>query len=360
MAKPAAAPSPVAASKFTPPGVGLAAAKQAPQLGGGEVKVIKWNPSGRFVEPPEVKAAEENAATAARLKAEGEKSDDPAPEGAKEDAETLPDTKPKAGEREAKGEEKPEPEKPTKTEERRKSIDALDSERRRLALEQTLKGEQEARTKATEEIAKFKGTLEKGTLAERLKLLGVDKATLLEKLLLDGDELKDVPAKAEPAENALIASLTEKVTKLEAKLEAREQGEGQAQISHAVATIGEMIKDDDLPLIHAGLPVVGSDGKATEPRAMVMDVAHQLWLNSGKNGSSRDYVKDAAARVEAHQRAKYPTLVKEQPAKTEEDPPPASRANGKRTGSRPNSEPRGLPTDRMQRDLQIKRDMGWD
>jgi hypothetical protein len=100
------------------------------------------------------------------------------------------------------------------------------------------------------------------------------------------------------------------------------------------------------------------------PYRLVLIIAHQMWLDSGKNGTSLDYVKKAATNVEAHLRERNPKLAARLDAQktTPADPPPVTTGSpslGKRTGKgAPSSEPK-LPKDRDARDIEIKRQFGW-
>lgn len=262
------------------------------------------------------------------------------------------------------------PQKPSAAERRSETLARLENERKTRELEETVK-QLQAKLAGVEPVAK---QIKEGTLVQRVKALGLskaDQAELLEKLLTkDPELLSDAPDKPAAAveEPAYVKALRDTVEDLKKRLDGRDGSEQQAQVARATATISDMLKDDDLPLTQSGVTVTMSDGKTTDGHGLVLQVAHQMWLDSGKNGSPHDYVKRAGTRVEAHLTKQFPALAArlggQQAARTEETAPaPARTGNpslGRRGGKGAAGAPAQLPKDRAERDLQIKREMGWD
>jgi hypothetical protein len=243
----------------------------------------------------------------------------------------------------------------------------LEAERKARELETTVK-ELQKRLEGVEPVAK---SIKEGTLVQRVKALGLSKAEsaeLLEKLLvkdpeLEGEDKPAAPAKKSPEVEALEATVAE----LKRRLDDRDGDEGNARIQRAEANIANDLKDaPDLPMILSEVPAtITEDGKqvVVTPYRLVLLTAHQMWMDSGKNGSSLDYVKKAATNVEAHLRERNPKLAARLDAQktTQADPPPVttSPSLGKRTGKgAPSAEPK-LPRDRDARDAEIKRQFGW-
>jgi len=246
----------------------------------------------------------------------------------------------------------------------------LEAERKTRALEATVKDLQK-KLEASEPVAK---SIREGTLAQRVKALGLskaDQAELLEKLLVKDPELDgapDAPATA-PRDTPELAALKETVKELQRRLDSRDGNEEAAQIARAEAAVADGLKDVDLPLTHSEVPVtIDRDGKpaVVTPYHLVLLTANQMWLDSGKNGHPKDYVKRAGANVEAHLREKNPKLAARLDAQKTVDgaaaPVPVSSGGpslGKRTGKGAPTNPPKLPRDRDARDQVIKKDMGW-
>lgn len=268
---------------------------------------------------------------------------------------------------------KPEDETPAPAARRSTALANLESERKARELEATVKDLQK-KLEAAEPVAK---SIREGTLAQKIKALGLSKvetAELLEKLLVKDPELEgsDAPAPA-PKKSPEVLALEAKLEALEARLNGRDGNEQADSVRRAEASVAEEIKDVDLPLTHSEIPVTikDDDGKVrvVTPYNLVLTTAYQMWLDSGKNGHPKDFVKKAGANVEAHLREKYPKaaarLAGQKPTETEtEEERPAPRASGpslgKRTGGAPSSGPKKLSRDRDVRDQEIKREMGWD
>lgn len=317
---------------------------KAIQLGGGEAKVVKWGNGGRVgsEEPDDLPpsamlddktggvegAAVDGPAAVAAAGAEGED------EAAKVAAAAV---------------------KPTPADRRSSALANLEAERKSRELEQTLKTVQ-GRAARADDLEK---TLREGSLGDRLKLLGIPHEDLLEKLLVKDKSLGESPAKETPEASAL-KKLEEKIATLEKQLEGRGSDEGQAQIQRAVASIAEQLKTAELPLTNS----------MAEGHHLVLQVAHQMWLDSGKNGHPKDYVVRAGTNVEGHLREKNPGLAKMADATkkaggaapaagaggAEED---GARSLGKRSGKGAPGGASKLSRDRDVRDQEIKREMGW-
>lgn len=265
-----------------------------------------------------------------------------------------------------------EPQKPAPAARRSAALANLEAERRARELETTVKDLQK-KLEAVEPVAK---SIREGTLAQKVKALGLSKtetAELLEKLLVKDPELEggeDAPAAA-PKKSAEVLALEKKLEELEAKVNGREGNEQAANIARAEANVAEDLKDADLPLTQSEVPVtITEDGKqrVVSPYHLVLLTSHQMWLDSGKNGHPRDFVKKAGNNVEAHLREKNPKLAARLAAQaarteTEDEPAPAPRGGspslGKRAGGGAPTNPPKLPKDRDARDIEIKRQFGW-
>jgi hypothetical protein len=251
--------------------------------------------------------------------------------------------------------------KPSGAERRGSVIANLEAERERRVLEQTLKAAQPRVARADE----LENVLKNGSLEDRLKLLGVDHEELLEKLLTKDKALGASPQKPAAAgeEPAYVKALRETVEDLKKRLDGRDGNDEQAQIARATAGVAEQLKDKpDLDLTNS-MP----DG-----HGLVLRVGYQMWLDSGKNGHPRDYTERASKNVEAHLREKHPSLAAlADKAKGAGGAAAAGGGGGGEEGGGPSLGRRGsrgaggkLPDlsklTREEKDLAIKKEMGWD
>jgi len=263
------------------------------------------------------------------------------------------------------------PDEPPPTAKRSAALANLEAERKARELEAAVKKLQDDNAELAKQLTATKAMRE-GTVVARMKALGLSKAEqeeLLEKLLTKDPELAaDAPDKPAAAakKSPEVLALEEKLDALQKRLDERDGNDGEAQLRRAVTTIAEDLKDEDLPLTHSEVPVTIGD-KVVTPYHLALQVANQMWLDSGKNGHPRDYIKKAGANVEAHLREKNPKLAARldaQAAAGGAAPAPAAAGGGspslgKRTGKGAPSAPPKLSRDRDQRDQEIKREMGW-
>lgn len=365
---PAAPPPAQAAPKIVRPQNAVAVAERAAAASAtrtaGAPRVIKWDngPAGAHAfasmggeTADAAKPAESKDDAASKVGQVSQPSDDDAlaREGAKDDAEAAAAKPTEDGK-------KDEPK--TEGEKRKAMLANLDAERKARDLERKLKDEQQARALEKGEHEKLAKALKDGKLGERLKLLGISRDELLEKLLVGGEDVADVPKTAPSAEAKTIAELKELVTSIKAELDERKAADAKRseeansdQVARAVAGIAEMVKDEgDIPLVQS---LAGG-------HARVLQEAHQRWLDSGKAGNPQDHVKDAAKAVEKLLRKENPGLAKmadavAEKAKGEQGEPPGDGL-GRRAGAAPGARQKQLPMDRQLRDLEIKRSFGWD
>jgi len=236
-----------------------------------------------------------------------------------------------------------EPAKKTPAEKRQRALDNLASERRARTLEQELKD-----TRAKLEAG------EKLTLGELLKARGINKDDLLEKLLTGADDL-GLPAKLE-GDAAALDALQKKIDALEARDKERAEQETQRKIDEGIRTVAEHLKDVGVPLIES----LGAYGD-------VMNEAYDLWVRSGKDGIALDHLPTAAEKVEKALRAKHPRLaaLADAAEKAGKASPAAAAAAitrpgiTRRAGASPQGKPTPLPSDPLDRDVAIKKEMGW-
>lgn len=343
MAKQAAAPQAAPAAEPTPaPSAPRTIGSNHPTIevvewGNGEPKGVTEQPREGFETPPE------------EAKPEGEKPAEAKPEG--------------------KGEPEADPEKPAEepkpaaanAERRAKIREAIEAQKTKLAIEQRAKDEQK---RASDAEAKLEN-LRKAPLAERLRFLFPDmsRSDITDRLLIGGDDVAalDAPA-AKPAETSdpKVAALEAKIAELEKAQQTVAQREQEAQQAQAVARVKETLKDADIPVIDA-----------LDAHGAVLNKAYEAFMASGKAGSLLDYLPDAADIVEEEMRAKYPKIAaiadaakgkKPEPKADEEEtpvvaPPKPRAAMGKRTAARPESKPKPLPLDPIERDRAIKAEM---
>lgn len=281
-------------------------------------------------------------------------------------------------EEEAPAAKPPEADKPAAAPKRSAALANLEAERKTRELEAAVKKLQDENAELGKQTTVVKA-LKEGSVVARMKALGLSKSEqeeLLEKLLVKDPELTaDAPDKPATAakKSPEVEALEAKVAELTKRLDERDGNEGDAQVKRAVATIAEDLKDEDLPMTHSEVPVTIGD-KLVTPYHLALQVANQMWLDSGKNGHPRDYIKQAGQNVEAHLREKYPKVAERIDAQTVLRDGQRVGANGtpllapaaggspslgKRTGKGAPSEAPRLPRDRDQRDQAIKREMGW-
>lgn len=360
MAKQAPAPTTAVATKSSPatptPSIHSARfAAPAPQSTGQDrgsldVKVVKWNNGSRggFSAPADAKVdpVDPNKGTegnAGEVKVEPAKSAEEAENGTSEVGElTHP---PKDGE----------PPKKTSVEKRRDALAALESERKLREIETAAKKDREALAALQKQLEDGK----KAPLRDRLAALGIDRDDLLERLLKKDKDLE--PVEANPAagkESPELQALRDEIKELREQLKADKGSEEQQGVARAVAGIAEQLKDADLPLTHSGVTVTMKDGAVMNGHMLTLQVAHQMWLDSGKSGHPRDFVERAGNNVEAHLRGKFPKLAERLGSKTTEQRP-AGKAVGQRTGAAARTDPKPLPMEKHLRDAEIKREMGW-
>jgi len=247
---------------------------------------------------------------------------------------------------------------PTSKERRRKVLDAIAYEQQKQELHTTLANERAARaaaeTRANELAAKPRRSvteaLDDATPEER--------EAALERLIIGAPA---APA-AKPAEDPTVKELREKVAALEAAGRTAQTAQETAAVAQAVAIVNDAIKDADVPLTKAlGIP-------GTE---LVIKTANQAWINAGRLGHPRDYIVGAAQAVEDYvweqnkaviaagqKRAGAVADVAAKPAPV--SAAPVSAAIGKRSGARADGKVENdLSFNRQERDLAIKKEMGW-
>lgn len=369
----AAAAAPTQAAQAVTPGGSLAAdlarrARPAEQEAHPEPSVVDWDGgNGQSVFqagtlPPDVQAADDAGKEAAET-APAETTDSGAAktetEGNQGDGGAEPGTVSPPAVVEAA--------KPKGTQARRSAFAALEAERSRVTLEQQARQNADKATAAEAELARIK----KLPLREQLKWLGVDKETLSEAVLVDGDDVAELPDKPAAKPSPEIEELRAEVRALKADKAARGATEAQAAVSQGHAVVAEALKDVATVPMVKGVRDVVVDGQYVHSGVdLTLKTAHQAWLQAGKAGHPRDYVAGAAEVVEAYLREKRPDMAAYMvPAAgagkgQQQDPPPA-RGNGapasigKRTGARPDAQPVELPLDRHERDRQVKKEMGW-
>jgi hypothetical protein len=347
-------------------------ADRAIDMGGTEPAVIEWDPGNgvsKFAQgdlPPDVKAAEAKGEEAAEL-APPDAPDD-AVATTKNDGQQAASTE--GNQQDGKtegGTVSPPATQPVKTkgpEARRRALEALGLEQRRVQLEQAAAAERQRAEAAEAELARVR----KLPLKEKLKWIEADRDSLSEALLVGGDDVAELPEKkAEPAVSPEVAALREEVNALKAERDQR----AQQAITQAHQIVADVLKDNTaVPMVKTIRDVVIDGKPVANGYDMTLQVANQMWLNAGKAGHPRDYVPDAAERVEGWMREKRPDLAEMVDARAaapaKKQPAPASRpaattSIGKRTAARPETEPAELPgyNDRHGRDMAIKKEMGW-
>jgi hypothetical protein len=188
----------------------------------------------------------------------------------------------------------------------------------------------------------------------------------MEELLLDkpDEDATAPPAKEDPAITALKLEV-ERLKKVEADRDAERQN---ARILEADQFVAEAVKNIDVPIVKIARDLIIDGQHIRTGYGLVVETAYQAWMDAGKKGSPQDYVEGAADVVEqwlASKRPELAELAKRPTARTETQtdgeprPVAAARAIGRRTGARPDAKPTPLPRDKTDRDLQIKKEMGW-
>lgn len=234
----------------------------------------------------------------------------------------------------------------TSAEKRARALVALSSEKKARQLEAQLK-ETQGKLSASEKL----------TLGELLKARGVNKDDLLEKLLTGSDDLGLPPKLEGDAKDK--ADMAAKLKELSDRLEARDKADQERNIAEGLRVVEAELKD-------VGVPLVESLGEYSR----VMNEAYAMWQAAGSEGSARDHLPAAAAKVENALRTKHPRLAAlADAAEKVAAAAPAARAAAfapapkagitRRVGSKPLTGPAKLPDDPHDRDLAIKREMGW-
>ncbi len=257
------------------------------------------------------------------------------------------------------------PPKPKGADARRGALQALDAERQRVTLEQQARANADRATAAEHELQRVRSL----PLREQLKWINANKEDLAEAVLVGGDDVADLPDKpAAPKTDPQVAELLAKVAALEARDQAAQRQSAQQVIAGAHQLVADTLKEVATVPMVKGVRDIVIDGQAIHSGIdLTLRVANQAWLQAGRAGHPRDYVPGAAETVEEYLRGKRPDLAAvfvqgATPPRAVNDPPPASNGStsiGKRTGARPDAQPKELPSDRHQRDMQIKREMGW-
>lgn len=249
--------------------------------------------------------------------------------------------------------------KPKLSPERRQQIlDNMKREGKERAIEEQIR---EARAQAAAAVAKLE-EFEKSPLGGKLKRIAAQHGMTLEdlkdKLLVDADDVKDVPATTAP-----VKEKDPEVAELLKWKADKEKEAGDAQIARAVDGVRDQLKDADLPLVDT----FDSYGR-------VLTKAHAAWKAEGGDDNEDDlmsYIPAAAEIVEEELKKSHPKaaarLYHKAKEETEETPDeePAPRAApkpgmGKRMAARPGSKPAALSLDAHERDDQIRKRFGWD
>lgn len=392
MAKRNAAPAAAPAAPSAGIAASLAArtvADKALDLGGKEPGVIEWDPGNGVSAfqagdlPPDVAQAE----------AEGKEAPETAvaPKDAPDDAQaqakkTTDDANAATEGNQADGQNEPgtlshpagtpPAAKPKGAEARRATFDALAAEQRRVALETQARQNADRATAAEQELARIKSL----PLKEQLKWLGADRESLSEAVLVGGDDVAELPEKpTAPKVDPVIEQLQAEVAALKAEKAQREQQTNLQIVTQAHGVVAEVLKDvTTVPLVKAVRDIVIDGQPVISGIDLTLRVANQAWLQAGKAGAPRDYIAGAAETVEQYLRDKRPDLAAVFVPAAGGTPAPKGDANqenqqraangqfagggpsiGKRTGARPDAQPKELPMDKYQRDQAIKREMGW-
>lgn len=306
-----------------------------------EVDVLEWGngePAGESTEPAPAMARGGVEPPADRFKPQKGEPDHP--------DELAARAKPQ-GEREETPEAEAAKVTETSAEKRARALVALSSEKRARTLEAQLK-ETQGKLSASEKL----------TLGELLKARGVNKDDLLEKLLTGSDGLELPPKLEGDAKDK--ADMSAKLKELSDRLEARDKADQERNIQEGLRVVEAELKD-------VGVPLVESLGEYQQ----VMNEAFSMWQADGSRGSARDHLPAAAAKIENALRAKHPRLaaLSDAAEKAAASATPAARAAAfapapkagitRRVGTRPLTGPVKLPDDPHDRDLAIKREMGW-
>ena len=261
---------------------------------------------------------------------------------------------------------KPKAERQPATERRRAALEALSGERRRVELETTLKATQDRLKDLESKTVDPREWARKTPLKEVLAARGMTQADLEDMLIRGSKDLEGIPTKAEPQPDPALAELRAQVAALTKQLETRQTKEAEAEVQQAVNYVASLVKDQDIPVTHA---VGGYE--------LVMRLAHELWLASGKSGAAKDYTQEAGELAEEHFRKERPGLAaladraKGTATKDAREDgvvtPPQARSIGRRTGTRPDTktdslwsrDSNGAAPNREEIDARIKREMGF-
>ena len=245
----------------------------------------------------------------------------------------------------------PAPKEPPKA---HKILERLKAEKARQAAEAVAAQERQRAAALEQELARFKG----GSIGAKLAALGItteaQRQELAEAILLGKDI---VLPDAAPAEKPVDQRVKELEQRLEAERNEKAAIAAQQMHQQKVGAIVKMTEDMDLGVVRAVEKIVGPRHADGNPAGMnlIAAVAEQMWNEAGRPQNSLAIVRKAAERVAEHYKALYPEVA----AANAGTPGPRRPALSQRVAPKPGTNGSKLPSNRLDRDEQIKREFGW-